>query len=53
MVGEAFASNPIGVNFDPDELVAQFRRGVPERQLLARPAGPPAPIPREHGIGGA
>jgi catechol 2,3-dioxygenase-like lactoylglutathione lyase family enzyme len=53
MVGEAFASNPIGVNFDPDELVAQFKRGVPERQLLARPAGPPSPIPREHGIGGA
>jgi hypothetical protein len=51
MVGEAFASNPIGVTFDPDELVAQFRRGVPERQLLARPAGPPAPIPPEHGIG--
>ena len=22
-----------------------------ERELLTRPAGPPAPIPREHGLG--
>lgn len=53
MLSDAFASNPIGVNFDPDELVEQFRRGVPDRELLARPAGPAAPIPREHGIGAA
>jgi hypothetical protein len=26
---------------------------VPEARLLARPDGPPAPIPREHGIGTA
>lgn len=51
MRGEAFASNPIGVNFDPDELVEQFEKGVPVKQLLARPAGPPASIPREHGLG--
>jgi catechol-2,3-dioxygenase len=51
MQGGDFASNPIGVNFDPDELVEQFKRGVPEEQLLARPEGPPAQIPREHGIG--
>lgn len=51
MQGDAFAANPIGVNFDPDELVAQFRKGVPERQLLARPEGPPA-IPAAHGLGG-
>jgi catechol-2,3-dioxygenase len=51
MLGGDFASNPIGVNFDPDELVEQFKRGVPEEQLLARPEGPPAQIPREHGIG--
>lgn len=50
MRGDAFAANPIGVNFDPDELVEQFRKGVPERDLLARPEGPPA-IPREHGLG--
>jgi catechol-2,3-dioxygenase len=50
MQGDAFAANPIGVNFDPDELVEQFRKGVPERQLLARPEGPPA-IPPAHGLG--
>lgn len=51
MQGEAFSSNPIGVTFDPDELVEQFRKGVPERQLLARPEAAPTPIPREHGLG--
>ena len=51
MQGEAFSSNPIGVTFDPDELVAQIKKGVPERELLARPDGAPAPIPREHGLG--
>jgi catechol-2,3-dioxygenase len=51
MLSEEFASNPIGVRFDPDELVEQFRKGVPEAKLLARPEGPGSPIPREHGIG--
>jgi catechol 2,3-dioxygenase-like lactoylglutathione lyase family enzyme len=51
MRGDAFSSNPIGVNFDPDELVEQIKKGVPEQELLARPEGPPAPIPREHGLG--
>ena len=53
MLGEAFASNPIGVQFDPEELAEQFRAGVPEARLLARPDGPPARIPPEHGIGTA
>jgi catechol-2,3-dioxygenase len=51
MLSDEFASNPIGVRFDPDELVEQFRKGVPEAKLLARPAGPGAPLPPEHGIG--
>jgi len=51
MKSGAFATNPIGVQFDPEELVAQFESGVPEAKLLARPEGPGAPIPREHGIG--
>lgn len=42
-----------GVQFDPEELAEQFRVGVPEARLLARPDGPAAPIPREHGIGTA
>ena len=33
----AFAANPIGVEFDPDQLVARFRAGVPAAELLARP----------------
>jgi catechol 2,3-dioxygenase-like lactoylglutathione lyase family enzyme len=51
MHGEDFAANPIGVTFDPEELLAAFRKGVPERALLARPRAPGAPIPREHGLG--
>jgi hypothetical protein len=51
MLGEAFASNPIGVQFDPEELVREFRRGVAVEKLLARPAGPGGEIPRAHGIG--
>jgi catechol-2,3-dioxygenase len=33
----AFASNPIGVAFDPDKLVADYEAGVPEADLLRRP----------------
>ena len=33
----AFAENPIGVEFDPDELVAKFRAGVPQEELVRRP----------------
>jgi catechol-2,3-dioxygenase len=51
MRGEAYATNPIGVAFDPDELVEQLLGGVAESELVIRREGPPAPIPREHGIG--
>jgi catechol 2,3-dioxygenase-like lactoylglutathione lyase family enzyme len=50
MQSEAFAANPIGVEFDPDELLAQFRSGVPVEQLLIQPTGPIAPIPSAHGM---
>ena len=50
MKTEAFAANPAGVEIDPESLLAQYRSGVPEQQLLAMPAGPPSPIPREHGM---
>jgi catechol 2,3-dioxygenase-like lactoylglutathione lyase family enzyme len=50
MQGPHFAENPVGVPFDPRELVEQFRRGVPEAELLVRPVAPGAPIPQEHGI---
>jgi catechol-2,3-dioxygenase len=32
----AFARNPIGVDFDPDELVRKFNAGVPVEQLVRR-----------------
>jgi catechol 2,3-dioxygenase-like lactoylglutathione lyase family enzyme len=40
--GEDFKSNPIGVPFDPDELVKAYEAGVPEAELLRRPASEPA-----------
>src|SRR5262245_51698409 len=33
----ALSKNPIGVNFDPDELVARFKSGVPVEELVRRP----------------
>lgn len=47
---DAFAANPAGVEIDPEVLLAQYRRGIPEQQLLAMPEGPMSPIPREHGM---
>jgi catechol-2,3-dioxygenase len=34
---EAFHKNPIGVAFDPDEMVRNYEAGVPEETLLRRP----------------
>ena len=50
MHSPAFADNPVGVEIDPELLLAQFREGVPAETLLAFPAGAPAPIPHEHGL---
>lgn len=36
---QAFAENPIGVNFDPDYLLEQLNQGVPEKTLLKQGAG--------------
>lgn len=36
-----FAANPIGIKFDADELLARYRAGVAEEQLLKRPDGIP------------
>jgi catechol 2,3-dioxygenase-like lactoylglutathione lyase family enzyme len=32
----AFAENPIGVEYDPDQLVSRFRAGVPVAELVVR-----------------
>jgi catechol-2,3-dioxygenase len=38
MRSPAFERNPIGVAFDPDELVRRFRSGVPVAELVIRDA---------------
>jgi hypothetical protein len=46
----AFADNPVGVMYDPDELLARFEAGEDEAALLAMPRGAPSPIPAAHGM---
>ena len=36
-----FVENPIGVKFDPDEILARLEAGEPEAELLKRPKGAP------------
>lgn len=48
----AFAGNPIGVTYDPDALLAEYRAGAAEDALLRLPPGPPSPVPPEHGLAG-
>lgn len=36
MTGPGFAQNPIGVEFDPDDLVARLRAGEPEDSFMIR-----------------
>jgi len=40
-----FQENPIGVVFDPDELVAKHEAGIPLRELLDRPPLPEGKTP--------
>ncbi len=35
MRSPAFAKNPIGVEYDPDEMVARFRAGTPVEELVS------------------
>ena len=37
MRSEAFSRNPIGIEFDPDEMLEKFRSGVSEVELMRRP----------------
>lgn len=37
MRSEAFARNPIGVLFDPEEMIARRKAGVPDIELMRRP----------------
>ncbi len=40
---DEFKENPIGVLFDPEELLKAFEAGVPQDELLTRPKGGAAP----------
>lgn len=51
MESEAFAANPIGVEYDPEALLARLEAGTPADALLVRPDGPISPIPVAHGLG--
>ncbi len=50
MHSDAFAANLVGVEIDPDALLAQYRSGVPMETLMVQPEGPASSIPREHGL---
>lgn len=46
--GEAMHANPVGVEYDPDDLLRRYREGVPMEELLVQPAGLVASIPLAH-----
>lgn len=50
MRSDLFAANPIGVGYDPDELLARYRAGASEAELLERPDSEPSLLPVQHGM---
>lgn len=50
MATDSFAANPIGVAVDMETLLARYRAGSEEPELLALPDGPMSPIPQAHGL---
>lgn len=50
MHSDVFAANPVGVDYDHEELLERYRAGAGLADLMAQPAGPPSTIPAEHGI---
>jgi catechol-2,3-dioxygenase len=50
MLSDAFAANPVGVEIDPEALLAQYRGGAPMESLLIPPSSPVSEIPLEHGM---
>ena len=34
---DAFRRNPIGIEFDPDQMLQKLRDGIPEAELMRRP----------------
>ncbi|MEJ8569386.1 VOC family protein [Elongatibacter sediminis] len=50
MRSDVFADNPVGVEVDPEALLASYRAGASEAELKARPEGQTSPIPAAHGM---
>ena len=50
MASEAFAANPIGISFDPEQLLAAYRQGASTETLMRRADAPVSPIPVDHGL---
>lgn len=50
MASEAFGANPIGIDYDPEQLLARYESGVSVDVLVQRPEGPMSIIPPEHGL---
>jgi catechol-2,3-dioxygenase len=50
MASPAMATNPVGVLWDAEALLARAEAGASEAELLAMPDGPPSPIPEQHGF---
>jgi len=45
MNGPGFAANPIGVEYDPEDILARIRAGTPGSAFLRRPTDlPVSPI---------
>jgi catechol-2,3-dioxygenase len=42
---DEFAANPIGVVFEPEELLARYRAGEPREQVISRPPLPEGATP--------
>jgi catechol 2,3-dioxygenase-like lactoylglutathione lyase family enzyme len=45
--GPDFAENPIGVLFDPEQLIRDYEAGVPLDELVRRPPLPPGKTPMD------
>lgn len=43
-LSQDFTDNPIGVEYDPEELLKKLDAGVPDAELKKRPPGPISPI---------
>ena len=50
MLSDAFAANPVGVEIDPEALLAMYRGGATLESLVIPPSGPVSEIPSAHGI---